>query len=289
MASLNTVFKQVYGEALKPLGYVKLKGKYPYYVRLVGSEILHIITYIQRPDKHYEITGGVATVYRPCLTFDESPRNNGNWLLKNINEFYKNSSLFEALPRYSFNDLYRFYYGEDTAYNSRGEIIKHPNRYGTIVDVVEHSYKLTEEIMLPVLNKAIDIDSCIEFFHKFRLHIQLHKNFNNDSRHNEGILYAISNNCNFFIENNELASKTRLDKTTHSIESGKAIYDVAYIEHHKKECQKFIDEKDQRIVQYNENFNAVLGDSEIYAKALAELERRKVANTAILRGYGLDL
>ena len=49
MKTLGTAFKQVYGEALKEYGFKKIKGKYPYYVRLIGDEIVHVITYAARP------------------------------------------------------------------------------------------------------------------------------------------------------------------------------------------------------------------------------------------------
>lgn len=42
--SLKSAFLQVYGEALKPLGFQKVKGKQPYFVRVVNGEIIHIIT-----------------------------------------------------------------------------------------------------------------------------------------------------------------------------------------------------------------------------------------------------
>jgi hypothetical protein len=42
--SLNAAFKKVFGDALAPLGFVKLKGRHPYLVRMVGDEILHVIT-----------------------------------------------------------------------------------------------------------------------------------------------------------------------------------------------------------------------------------------------------
>ena len=44
--SFIAAFKQVFGEMLEPLGYKYLKkGKYPYFVKLINNEILHIISY----------------------------------------------------------------------------------------------------------------------------------------------------------------------------------------------------------------------------------------------------
>ncbi len=42
--SLNAAFVKVFGEALEPLGFKKIKGRHPYLVRVVpGGEIIHII------------------------------------------------------------------------------------------------------------------------------------------------------------------------------------------------------------------------------------------------------
>ena len=44
MPTLNAAFKQIFGEALEPLGFQKIKSKHPYFVRVVeGGEIIHII------------------------------------------------------------------------------------------------------------------------------------------------------------------------------------------------------------------------------------------------------
>jgi hypothetical protein len=58
--SLNAAFKQVFGDALEPLGFRKLKGKYPYFVRLVGGEIIHVVTYYKEApylDDYHVING----------------------------------------------------------------------------------------------------------------------------------------------------------------------------------------------------------------------------------------
>ena len=44
MLTLNAAFKQVLGEALEPLGFVKIKTKHPYYVRAVTDEIINVVT-----------------------------------------------------------------------------------------------------------------------------------------------------------------------------------------------------------------------------------------------------
>ena len=68
MATLNTVFKKVFLEELQEEGFVKVKGRQPYLVRVVeGGEIIHILTcktafcrdrVYGRQYKAFEIFGG---------------------------------------------------------------------------------------------------------------------------------------------------------------------------------------------------------------------------------------
>ena len=81
MATINTIFKQVFGEALKSRGFVKVKGRQPYLVRVVGNEILHVVAFRNEwcPEpgyKDFSIRGGVATVYRKSIDFSCGVRDN---------------------------------------------------------------------------------------------------------------------------------------------------------------------------------------------------------------------
>ncbi|MCR4888255.1 MAG: hypothetical protein K5979_03600 [Ruminococcus sp.] len=42
--TLNTAFKQVYGELLEPMGFKLVKSKYPYYLRVVGEGIIQAVS-----------------------------------------------------------------------------------------------------------------------------------------------------------------------------------------------------------------------------------------------------
>ena len=84
--TLNTLFTQIYGEALEPLGFKKPKLRQPYYVRVVNDEIIHIIG-INDMKSHLVAFGGIATVYRKELCLDHSFRQNERWL-KTLMSFY---------------------------------------------------------------------------------------------------------------------------------------------------------------------------------------------------------
>ena len=92
--TLNAAFKQVFGEALEPLGFQIVKGKYPYFVRVVNWEILHVITYTTESSgvggkKAFQIYGGVATVYRDNLDLLVSSNENKELLETNNLLYYR--------------------------------------------------------------------------------------------------------------------------------------------------------------------------------------------------------
>lgn len=88
--TMNAAFKKVFGEALEPLGFVKIKvAKLTYFVRVVNDEILHILTYRELRTrktgyKSFEILGGVVSLYRRTIDFTKSPE---CWL-KNNHHYY---------------------------------------------------------------------------------------------------------------------------------------------------------------------------------------------------------
>lgn len=88
MLTLRSAFLQVFGNGLEEYGFMKLKDRQPYFVRLAGDGIIHVITYMEEQsfnprNKKFTILGGVATVYRQSINLTLSPKRNGNWLMDN--------------------------------------------------------------------------------------------------------------------------------------------------------------------------------------------------------------
>ena len=85
--SFQTEFVDYYKDKLAAKGFVKVKGRQPYFVRVVNDEILHVITYLNRPSteikfkKAFELACGVATVYKKEIDFSVSPTKNDDWLV----------------------------------------------------------------------------------------------------------------------------------------------------------------------------------------------------------------
>ena len=78
--SFQTEFVDYYKDKLATKGFVKVKGRQPYFVRVVNDEILHVITYLNRPSteikfkKAFELACGVATVYKKEIDFSVSSK-----------------------------------------------------------------------------------------------------------------------------------------------------------------------------------------------------------------------
>jgi hypothetical protein len=248
--SLNAAFIQVFGEALEPLGFVKIKSKYPYFVRVVeGGEIIHVITFRNEragaPNyKAFDILGGVATVYRQKIDLTINPMDNLGWL-SNVSNFYSKPNT--NFDREFWRIIRKFPYRADD-----DELL---------IDTLKYSLELTEKFMLPIFDKATNLNDCIEYFRKFGPSMNLYNdgNFGNSNPNHycyEGLLYIKTNN-------QELKKKW-----------GKILE------------EKTIDEaKIKQVSSLYEFFN----DPELHAQTLDELERRKKVNTEILRSYGLEI
>lgn len=260
--TLNAGFIKVFGEALEPLGFSKIKGRYPYFVRVVpGGEIIHIITLTNERSyeagrKFFKIFGGIATVYRDQIDLSKNPN------AENINWMRSNSRISLAA-----NIKYDFAYEGGFAEFSFGS-----NDESEMLYELEHSLDVTRKVMLPVISKAVDIDSSIECFFRMGMPLRFDESFE----------------CLLFLKTPRYADiftnrlRKRADEYKEKMEQGVNGYT-------SKECEKKLqraNEVFQREISLIEN---VLNDPELLAKYTAELERRKAANTELLRSYGLDI
>lgn len=243
--SLNAAFKKVFGEVLEPLGYRLIKGKYPYFVRVVSDEIIHVITYYN--DKkcydinhnYIQIKGGVATVYRPKIDLTQNPRQE-NWLTTNCAIY-----------------IYRLEHNLEKCDDElKQQLYNHPSLPYENLSAMEYQLALTKRFILPALDKAMTIGSCIEndFEIRMSLHLYDDKCFGppyGNSYYDEGMLFF------------------KTDKTVFESIMKNAVSEFA--------------------LQEKAFFERVHNDPNLYNKVQEELERRKAQNTEILRSYGLDI
>ena len=158
MKGLGTVFKEVYGKGLEPYGFKRIKGKQPYYVRVVTDEIINIISFKSENNycfnqgyRRFAVVCGIATIYRPFIDLDKTVRENYGFrdawsIYKEINRGKWNEA--------TMNELY------NTEYLEKNE--------ESLVESMKKSFFLVRENILPILDSINDIYSCIDFFRKIQ-------------------------------------------------------------------------------------------------------------------------
>ena len=260
--TLNAAFKQVFGEALEPLGFKLIKSKHPYCVRVVpGGEIIHVITLLNEPSyqrgkKCFKIFGGIATVYRDEIDLTKNPgAENINWMRSNSRIAIATGIKYDFAYEGGFQE---FLYGIDNESEMLYEL--------------RHSLDVTRKVMLPVISKAVDVDSSIECFFRMGMPLRFDESFE----------------CLLFLKTPRYADiftnrlQKRADEYKEKMEQGVNGYT-------SEECEKKLqraNEVFQREISLIEN---ALNDPKLSAKYFAELERRKTINTEKFRLYGLDI
>ncbi len=247
--TLSAAFKQVFGEALEPLGFKLIKSKYSYFVRVVpGGEIVHIISYMDMWNpypgrKTFDIIGGIATVYRPKIDLSILPSYNGHWL-SSISRYYS-----RLTPESEYDDEYRkSIYSFEIEEESRS----------SLYNVMNYTLELTQKYIIPQLNTAVDLKSSLSYLKRLGQSCSRNSfNLNASMGVDEGLLYIITD---------DKGLKSRLEK----------VIDGSL-------------PTDEKTRQEAENDYKFFNDPVIHEKVLLELDRRKAVNTEILRSYGLSL
>ena len=262
MMTLNAAFKKVFGEALVPLGFKLIKGRYPYFVRAVpGGEIVHVITLLndstnERGKKCFKIFGGIATVYRDEIDLSKSPwTENVNWMRSSADIHNTTDIKYDFAYKGGFR-----------------EFLFEADNESEMLYELEHSLDVTRKILLHVISKAVDIDSAIECFYQIGIPLSFDERF-------EGLLFLKAKNYPDIIKKD---IKKHNDKYKQKMEQGVNGYTPEEYEKRIQRANGVL----QREVSQIEN---VLNDPELLAKYTAELERRKAINTEKFRSYGLDM
>lgn len=165
--NFQSEFVKYYKEKLEPLGFQKVKGRQPYFVRVVNDEILHVITFDKTQStefyydkaiaewhlcKAFRLRCGVATVYRKEIDFTISPSRNGNWLKAAIGICEKGDTEFPS---------------RETAYwkwlRERAKFDYHDENMDEMLD---ESYRVAE-IAISVLDKITDMEGVLRYQFKY--------------------------------------------------------------------------------------------------------------------------
>ena len=280
MKTLGTAFKQVYEEALKEYGFKKIKGKYPYYVRLIGDEIIHIITYKNEwcPEanlKAFNVLGGVATVYRGKITLDKSPKYNAFSLNSNLS-IYGHLNFYNADEEYKKKIL-------QFEYETQSE--------EDMFDMLNFSLNVSKKNLFPMLKKAQSIKACEEYYRNFHPSLlRIGSNYifereSDDYEINEGLLNVIIYGSEKFEDYVKIKRENYIkenSKLEYLMKIGKSGYT-------EEEFEKDRVRREQAMLKQIKNFESLVNESEWKLKVAEEMNRRKKANQEILRSFGLEI
>ena len=288
--SLNAAFVKVFGEALEPLGFKKIKYKYPCFVRNVGNEIFQIITYVKRKGtpaingyvredcKQYDIVCKVETVYSKEI---ELPTKN----FEKYSGYLSKWDIYVKEHVADFDNDYMKKVGKYFPYKSGDEQLT--------ISGLEDAVDLTKQLLLPALDNVNDFKSYLDFYFKFKGEPFLEYEPGNYDYLNQydGLVRIKIDTWDSFLECNE-GYKLRgydlsdeRDKRALANNPNNAERISLFHERTEKKRQEYLSKHEEREALAKQMF----GDKEWCEKALEELERRKAANTELLRSYGLDI
>ena len=269
MKTLNSLFKQVFANGLREYGYIKIKGRQPYFARMIGDEIVQVITYENvwcgdtRGYKAFGIFGGGATVYRETINLNRSPRQNNEWL-NDLSEFYVNKD-----PK-NFDNDYRV---------SLMKFLYNPDDEESIINAFEEALDKTKMLMLPVFDGITNLYDFVEFYEVFQESSLFAPDYVNGDFDKlpsaEGLLYIKTDNHDDFIER----YRERLSIKKVLIEKGRSLW----------KYEDYVKTLEEGRIERIKKRDAIYQNPEIYEKAQIELQKRKESNIKILRSYGLEI
>jgi hypothetical protein len=260
--TLNTLFTQIYGEVLEPLGFKKPKLHQLYYVRVINDEIIHIIG-INDMKSHLVAFGGIATVYRKELCLDHSFRQNERWLRTLI-------------------DFYAKWHISNKPFNQEIQSGFHYHEYiesKPLSKAVQNALNESMTWILPVLDNVktlkdvADYDECVFKNHISVISLPLQ----------ESLAAPYSDASIRFLLNDPLADLEQ--RYTSSLK----LIDEEDIRCNRtqEEILRNRKEYEQRYNESCERIHMFLEDKEMHDQTLEELARRKKHNIEMLKKYNV--
>ena len=249
MKSIQTVYKSIFGQALEPMGFIYSK-QMKFFFRLINGEIIQFIILKPGPSK-----------------------------LEGYKDFSVSAGIRTIYTETMEKDLFlnstrslMHFGGLGLTYEQRGPLLSTPYSDATIEESVNFALEKTLEYIIPRFSEVTDLASCIEYYKGHGLSmLKRADSFSEDSL----ILIKANNHDTFMSELHESVARD-----LKGLKEGKAgdDYDSTY-ELFYRAFITFTAEPRDRV--YN--------DPELYAKALAEIERRAAANLEVLKSYGLPI
>ncbi len=273
--SLNAAFKQVFGEALEPLGFKLIKSKFPYFVRVVNDEIIHCFTVSSGTAdgrgwngvryKCFNVYCGISTIYNSDINFNEKPKMFSFGFINEISEIYAKTHWFDYDMNYCIS-ISDFYYD--------------PTNNNSLIAALKRAFAAVETNALPVIGKAVTLEKCMDYFGLMKHYIYPTLDGSGESllctrlfSADEYVMFI----DRFYCERELKELKWKINTETNLSSKMKDSIEarIKNIMEGREEGKK----KDYEIFT----------NSELQEKAPAELERRKKENTELLRSYGLEI
>ena len=260
MANLKTEFVNYYEKRLEPYGFRKVKGRHPYFVRVVNDEILHIFTFQPRGSasnpwegKYFWLMCGVATVYRKEINFSVAPSNNCDWLIPLIELCLKTETHY---PNRQSMDSKDFVYNDENI--------------APVLNETEDSAKL----IISELDKVTNMDDALRYFLKYNINNITFNRWNDDSYFDEESLYYARKEFDY--KNIErIFEEKRLD-----------LDNCNWSEEEKRIHYETMPEWEEGLKNARDKLQSSEKD---YREAMKLLEKRYNTNVDKLIGYGLDI
>ena len=253
-------FKQVFGEMLEPLGYKYLKkGKYPYFVKVINNEILHIISYRHISSstvghKAMEIHGGAISLYRRKIDLTDEP----TYFLPQIHRYYNGpwGKLADDLLGYECN-------------MSDNE---------SLTKDMKRAAELVKEFILSNIENIVDIDSYVKYAKRFYFidtglcEIDEYEN-NPREDYNESYLLVLTHD-------NDDGIKRMEDYITSRLEGMRP-------QRREMFKEKIIEESQNARLYRIALRDRLINDKVLFKRVEEILQTNKANNLEMLKGYGI--
>ena len=257
MKKIDVPLKNALKEFLEPYGFKKVRGRYPYFVKVINDEIIEVITFRNLIGMGYLTIGGLATVYGQEIDFSMSPRDNGDWIdLYDVGIYKRLKFDNDELP-----DIPEIEY----------PLIKPDIAEEDFQQAIELTINIVQKLLLPTFERVTDLQSCVSFYQKFS---QLALSLYSEVKCNrEGLLnFIVYKNVEEYKKNKMMLYERRNMETLKEMKFGYIAYTQEDYENDKAERLEYAKEQ---IRLFTEQRNS--------PEVLAEIEYRKNLNIKRLK------
>ena len=251
------------------MGFVKIKSKYPYYVRVLNGEVVQVVAVKEEFENTFDIVSGIATVYRNEIDLSKSVRWNTNWFMTLAN--YYSICLKSSDTDYDKNYARKMIF-LNFNFSTNEQKIK----------IFEYALEQFKKWVLPIFNKVTSVKVAYYYYSNYLLRSPIGLQwlqYENISPDDESLDLFIFDDP---YEVREQIFKHILETIDYEQKHNLENHPQEYFTAGRRNSETF--EKEQR-----EIMNKIFSSEDNYQKVLNELDRRKNDNIERLRSYGAML